>query len=86
MNTSEEVVIVYGTQWCPDCNRAKKVFARMNCPYTYIDIDQDQVARELVQKINNGFCSVPTIVFTDGSSLTEPDNYTLEQKLIQLGY
>jgi len=86
MTTSDEVITIYGTHWCPDCNRAKKVFARMNCPYKYVDIDQDELAREFVQTINNGFCSVPTIVFIDGSSLTEPDNYTLEQKLILLGY
>lgn len=86
MNQPLTINKMYGTHWCPDCNRAKRVFERMNCPYEFIDIDQDDTSKELVQSLNNGFCSVPTIVLQDGTTLTEPDNYTLEQKLIMLGY
>lgn len=77
---------MYGTHWCPDCNRAKKVFERMDCPYDFIDIDQDEQSKDLVLSLNDGFCSVPTIILQDGTTLTEPDSYTLEQKLLQLGY
>jgi len=86
MNTPIEKNIMYGTHWCPDCSRAKRVFERMNCPYDFIDIDQNDVSKDLVMSINHGYCSVPTIVFQDGTTLTEPDNYTLEQKLLLLGY
>ncbi len=86
MNTPLMINKMYGTHWCPDCNRAKRVFERMNCPYDFIDIDQDEVSKELVLSLNNGFCSVPTIILQDGTTLTEPDSYTLEQKLILLGY
>jgi hypothetical protein len=37
-------------------------------------------------EINNGNASVPTLVFPDGSTLTEPSTAVLRQKLQSLGY
>jgi mycoredoxin len=50
-------------------------------PFVDIDIEQDDKAAEFVMKLNHGFKSVPTIVFPDGSTLTEPDRSTLIKKL-----
>jgi mycoredoxin len=50
-------------------------------PYKWIDIDEDREARDFVEKTNNGFRSVPTIVFPDGSILVEPDDSVLAEKL-----
>ena len=49
--------------------------------YLDIDIEQDPKAAEFVKQQNGGFQSVPTIIFPDGSSLTEPDRTTLANKL-----
>ena len=75
---------VYGTTWCADCRRAKTWLHEHNVPFTDINIEQDESAIEYVQKINNGMQKVPTIVFPDGSILTEPSNKELEQKVITL--
>ena len=77
-------ILIYGTKWCPDCRRARMVFEKFNCPFEYVDIEADETARAEVSRINNGFLSVPTILFPDGSTLTEPDNPTLERKIITL--
>ena len=74
-------IIMYGTTWCPDCTRAKRVLERHNVPYTWINIEQDAAARSRVQEINGGYMSVPTILFPDGSVLVEPANSELEAKL-----
>jgi mycoredoxin len=74
-------IIMYGTNWCPDCKRSKQVFSSVNVPYDWIDIEQDEVASAYVQKVNRGFKSVPTILFPDGSMLVEPDDATLLKKL-----
>ena len=74
-------IIVYGTNWCPDCVRAKQVFARHNVSYTWIDIGQDEAGRKRVEELNHGNRSVPTILFPDGSVLVEPSNRELEAKL-----
>ena len=72
---------VYGTSWCGDTRRARQVFAEMGVEYDWIDIDQDQAAAELVKSMNNGYRSVPTIIFPDESFLVEPSGYQLRQKL-----
>ena len=74
-------IIMYGTSWCPDCTRAKRVLERHNVPYTWINIEEDAVARARVQELNGGYMSVPTILFPDGSVLVEPGNSELEAKL-----
>ncbi|MDD5190877.1 MAG: glutaredoxin domain-containing protein [Dehalococcoidales bacterium] len=76
-----EQVKIYGTKWCPDCNRAKQVFARLGVPYEWVDIEQNPAAAAYVQKVNGGMRSVPTIVFPDGAVLVEPANAVLEKKL-----
>lgn len=77
-------IIVYGTRWCPDCTRAKQILSQHQIAYSWIDIEQDTAAVEYVVKVNRGNCSVPTIVFPDGSILVEPSNSELEKKLAAL--
>jgi mycoredoxin len=76
-----DTIIMYGTTWCPDCTRAKRVLERHDVPYTWINIEEDPEARRLVSQINGGFMSVPTILFPDGSILVEPGNRELEAQL-----
>jgi len=71
----------YGTQWCGDCRRAKRVFAEMGLPYLWIDIDSSPAGERFVREVNHGNRSVPTLVFPDGSTLTEPSEQDLRKKL-----
>ncbi len=77
-------IIVYGTNWCPDCRRAQRVLDQHGVQYTYINIENDPAATEFVIKVNKGHRSVPTIVFPDGSILVEPSNAVLQARLQQL--
>ena len=72
---------MYTTNWCPDCWRAKQVMNALKVAYEEINIGQDDEAVERVMALNNGNRSVPTIVFPDGSVLTEPTTSALAQKL-----
>jgi len=76
-----DTIKVYGTVWCPDCHRAKRVLDREQVTYQFINIDQDQTARSFVEQVNQGMRSVPTIVFPDGSILVEPRDDTLSAHL-----
>ena len=71
----------YGTSWCGDCRRAKAVFAELQVPYMWIDIDQNPQAAVFVQQVNRGLRRVPTIIFPDGCTLVEPDSESLRAKL-----
>jgi mycoredoxin len=77
----EEKIRMYGTRWCPDCTRAKQILNKLNIPFEWTDIEQDEAGLAYVVKINKGYKSVPTIVFPDGSILVEPSNAELEKKL-----
>ena len=73
--------MVYGTAWCGDCRRALRVLDQHQTRYHYVDIEIDDVARNYVEQINQGYRSVPTILFPDGSVLVEPSSALLAQKL-----
>ena len=77
-------IIMYGTDWCPDCISSKFVLNKLKVPYRYINIDQDPEAEEIVRKHNSGSRSVPTIIFPDKSVLTEPSRRELSEKVISL--
>jgi thioredoxin reductase (NADPH) len=79
-NLTKEIVI-YGTSWCPDCKRAKQFFGDQRIPYTWVDVEHDAEAMTLVEAINDGKRSVPTIVCADGAILVEPSNAELAEKL-----
>lgn len=75
---------VYGNNWCPDCRRAKEEFKKLNVDFVWFDTDSDTTARSFVMDINHGNCSVPTIVFPDGSIMVEPSSLALATKLNSL--
>lgn len=79
-----EPITVYGTAWCGDCRRALRVLDQHRANYHYVDIESDDLARGYVEQINNGYQSVPTILFPDGSVLVEPSSSLLAQKLAAL--
>ncbi len=78
---NEGKIIVYGTNWCLDCFRTKRILDKYKINYQWIDINRDKDAKEFVRDVNHGNLSVPTIVFPDGSTLTEPSGQELRSKL-----
>jgi mycoredoxin len=68
----ENEITVYGTTWCGDCLRTRRVLDREAIPYKFINIETDMNGRTYVASVNHGNLSVPTIVFPDGSLLVEP--------------
>ena len=69
---SPSQIVMYSTEYCPDCHRAKKFFETNNIPYIRVGLEGTAEATEFVMHVNNGYRSVPTIVFPDGSVLVEP--------------
>ncbi|MBM9476582.1 mycoredoxin [Nakamurella flavida] len=63
---------VYLTSWCPFCARLVHGLDAAGIAFTPVDVDEDEQAGEFVKSLNNGNRIVPTVVFADGSSLTNP--------------
>ncbi|MBI4497351.1 MAG: NrdH-redoxin [Chloroflexi bacterium] len=83
--TTKGQIVVYGTTWCPDCTRSKRLLDRRQTPYSWVNIEEDPQAVALVVQLNRGMRIVPTIVFPDGTVLAEPSDRVLAGKLESLG-
>jgi mycoredoxin len=75
-------IVMYVTDYCADCLRAKKFFETNDIPHLRVRLEGDDQATEFVMQVNRGYRSVPTIVFPDGSVLVEPGWGELKAKLI----
>lgn len=80
-----EQITMYGAEWCGDCRRSKRFLDSNNINYKYIDVEADQSASDKVIEINGGMRSIPVILFSDGTHLTEPSDKDLQAKLESLG-
>ncbi len=76
-----EAIEVYGASWCPDCRRAKRFLSDQRVPFEWHDIEVDRDGARIVQERNGGNNVIPTIVFPDGSHLSEPTNEELAEKI-----
>ena len=78
-------ITMYGADWCGDCRRSKRLFEELDIQVNHIDVEVDESASAKVQEINGGAKSIPVIVFSDGTHLTEPSDNDLKAKLASLG-
>ena len=80
--TPTAAVTMYTTTWCGYCVRLKKLMQREGITYSEVDIEQDPMAADVVMQANGGNRTVPTLVFADGSALTNP---SIDEVRAQLG-
>lgn len=79
--SNKKKIIFYGATWCADCRRAKLFLDDNKAEYEYINLDENPDAAEEVVRINNGYQSIPTIVFPDGKVLVEPSDDELKKAM-----
>ncbi len=74
-------VTMYSTTWCGYCSRLKAQMGRAGIEFVEVDIERDPEAAALVESVNGGNQTVPTLVFPDGSSATNPSIKEVEARL-----
>jgi len=74
-------VTMYSTPWCGYCMRLRGQLDREGIAYEVIDIEQHPEAAEIVERVNGGNQTVPTVVFEDGSAQTNPSIAQIKTKL-----
>lgn len=67
-----EPITMYTTAWCGYCVRLKRQLDRERIPYREIDVEHDREAAELVEHLNGGYRTVPTVVLPDGTAMCNP--------------
>jgi len=75
------MLTMYTTVWCGYCARLKAQLQRAGITYTEVDIEQDSSAAEIVMRANGGNRTVPTVVFEDGTALTNPSLTEVQAQL-----
>ena len=81
---SNASLTMYTTSWCGYCHRLKTVLKSAGIAYDEVDIEGDAAAAEFVGSVNGGNRTVPTVMFADGSTLTNPAADQIKAKLAQL--
>jgi thioredoxin reductase (NADPH) len=76
-----ERIQVYGAEWCSDCHRARRFLNHHRIPFEWHDVDGDPEGPRIVRDRNDGKSILPTIVFPDGSHLSEPSDEELSKKV-----
>jgi len=80
--TPTAAVTMYTTDWCGYCVRLKKLMQRDGIAFAEVNIEHDAQAAELVMQANGGNRTVPTLLFADGTAMTNP---SIDQVKAQLG-
>ncbi len=83
MSTTAQFTM-YSTPWCGYCHRLKSQLDREGIAFEMVDIEADPAAAEIVTNANNGNQTVPTLVYSDGSSMTNPSLIQIKAKLADL--
>jgi len=66
------MLTMYTTNWCGYCIRLKSGLQRAGIDFAEVNIELDDDAAELVMRVNGGNRTVPTLVFPNGTALTNP--------------
>jgi mycoredoxin len=70
--TTANLPTVFTTRWCGYCIRLKSQLNRAGIEFHEIDIEDHADGAAIVADINEGNLTVPTVVFRDGTALTNP--------------
>jgi mycoredoxin len=82
--TTTGQLTMYTTTWCGFCRRLKTQLAREGIHMVEIDIERDTAAAEYVMSINGGNMTVPTVVFPDGTAVTNPSAKDVKTRLASI--
>ena len=74
-------VTMYSTTWCGYCRRLKSQMDREGIAYTEINIEEVEGTAELVEQLNGGNRTVPTVLFPDGTAATNPSAAEVKTRL-----
>ena len=74
-------LIMYTTSWCGFCRNLKRQLARDGIEVSEVNIEHDPAAADYVMSVNGGNQTVPTVVFPDGTALTNPSAAQVKAQL-----
>ena len=82
--TTTATFTMYSTPWCGYCHRLRSQLDREGIEYDVVDIEQHPEAADIVESVNHGNQTVPTLVYSDGTAQTNPSLKQVTEKLASL--
>ena len=76
--------VMFSTDWCGYCKRLKSQLDEHGITFREINVEQELNYANFVEKVNGGNRTVPTLVFSDGSAMTNPSAKDVVAKLAAL--
>ncbi len=77
---ASDTIIMFSTPWCGYCQRLKAQMTREGIAYTEVNIEADPESAAFVESVNGGNQTVPTLLFPDGTALTNPPIAAVKEK------
>jgi len=76
--------IIFSTQWCGYCKRLKSQLNESGIEFREVNVEEEIEYAPFVELVNGGNRVVPTLLFADGSSLTNPSVIAVKAKIASL--
>jgi len=74
-------VTMFTTSWCGYCRNLKKAMDADGIPYREVNIEEVPGTAGIVESVNGGNQTVPTLLFADGSAVTNPRIEQVRERL-----
>lgn len=83
--TNAPVTIFYA-DWCPFCAKLRKNLDRSETPYDLVDAEAEGTKdiNEWIKSVNDGNRIVPTVLYSDGTHVTNPPASEVRAKYAEL--
>ena len=78
-------VTMFTTSWCGYCKRLRPQLDQAEIPVTEVNIEPIDNGAAVVEQANGGNQTVPTLLFSDGTTLTNPSRAQVQDKLAAIG-
>jgi len=77
----EGAVTMFTTSWCGYCRNLKRQMDREGISYREVNIEEVAGTADFVSSVNGGNQTVPTLLFADGTTATNPSLAEVKSRL-----
>ena len=81
LDTADQMITIYSAWWCQYCVTLKLRLKLAGIDYQSVEVGRDPDASAFCRAANGGKQIVPTVLFPDGSTLTNPTISSVLSKL-----
>lgn len=74
-------ITMFTTSWCGYCVRLKSQLNRAGIGFDEVNIEDEPDAADFVMTANQGSQTVPTVLFPDGTTATNPSIIEVQKRL-----